>query len=77
MGQAKLPVKCAECPEQGPQRSRAAAEGWLRLSHGGTSNARWVCPSCRVEHERRPEPARRPVPRAARAAVLLALLGVR
>jgi len=80
MAQAKIPVGCAECPEQGPRRALAAAAGWLRVSHGGQSSPRWLCPACRVPHEkigRAAPPRRRPLPPAARMALALALMGVR
>jgi len=80
MGQANLPVRCAECPEEGPRRALAAKAGWLRVSDGGQSSPRWLCPSCRQSHERtdRAAPARRrPLPPAARMALAIALMGVR
>lgn len=44
MSQAKLPAKCSECGLVGPPRKKAAKEGWVRRSYGGSSKSDWLCP---------------------------------
>jgi len=77
MGQAKHPARCSECGRIGPQRRKAADEGWVRRSHGGSHKTDWLCPEHgeawqKAERERwARETARHP--RMSRAAMALAL----
>ena len=80
MSESKLPVSCSRCPAKGPRRKDAHKTGWLRVSHGGTSQAAWVCPTCRTAHETEQRAAARENPRprgnaAFKAALLMSILG--
>lgn len=76
MGQSKQPATCAECTTEGPPRPKAAKEGWMRRSYGGTEKPDWLCPGCgeTYRNERQTLEASRSRPHmSSRASAALAL----
>ena len=51
MSQAKIPVTCDRCGEQGKRKKEALKEGWNRRSRAKASDkprtrGPWACPAC-------------------------------